>query len=115
MKAHKSLVNMVLVVGLGFGTLAVASCDSTSPGKAGQPTPSQAQVKTGGTVVFRESNGGFYGILTDKGGQVEPKNLDPKFRADGLHIAFTGTLDTSHLGEHQWGNPIELGSVKAEQ
>ncbi|HEY3875988.1 MAG TPA: hypothetical protein VGM92_10960 [Candidatus Kapabacteria bacterium] len=119
MKAHNTVITMalrgVLLAGLLAGTLAAAGCDSTSPGKTGQPLASAAKVKTVGTVVFRETGGGFYGILTDKGGQFEPSNLDPKYQSDGLHITFSGALDTSHLGEHHWGNPIELANVKAEQ
>ncbi len=110
MKTYKSLYIMVLTVaavGLGIG-----GCDSTGPSKSGQITP-KAPVSSGGTVVFRESNGGFYGILTDKGGQFEPKNLDPRFRTDGLRISFTGQLDTTQLGDHHWGNPIELANVIA--
>jgi hypothetical protein len=110
MKTYKSLKIMV-VTALLLGAC-LAGCDSTGPSKAGQVT-SQAAVSTGGTVVFRETRGGFYGILTDKGGQLEPKNLDERFRTDGLRISFTGQLDTSKLGEHHWGNPIELANVIA--
>ena len=110
MKTYKSLYVMVvtaLLLGLG-----ASGCDSTGPSKAGQLTV-QAPVSSGGTVVFRESGGGFFGILTDRGGQFEPKNLDPRFRADGLRISFTGQLDTSRLGDHHWGNPVELANVIA--
>lgn len=110
MKTYKSLYIMVvtaLLLGLG-----ASGCDSTGPSKAGQVVQ-QAAVSSGGTVVFRESGGGFYGILTDKGGQFEPKNLDARFRTDGLRISFTGQLDTTCLGAHRWGNPIELATVIA--
>jgi hypothetical protein len=110
MKTYKSL----FIMGFTALTLSLNSmgCDSTGPSKAGQVT-SQAPVSSGGTVVFRETGGGFYGILTDKGGQFEPKNLDERFRTDGLRISFTGQLDTSKLGDHHWGNPIELANVIA--
>ncbi len=111
MKTYKSLYIMVLTaMALGFNAI---GCDSTGPSKTGQTTPQQAAMTSGGTVVFRETGGGFYGILTDKGGQFEPKNLDARFRTDGLRISFTGQLDTSRLGEHHWGNPIELATVIA--
>ena len=110
MKTYKSLgIMVVTAVALCFS---VSGCDSTGPSKAGQ-NAQQAAVSSGGTVVFRETSGGFYGILTDKGGQFEPKNLDARFRADGLRISFTGQLDTSQLGTHKWGNPIELANVIA--
>ena len=104
------VLTATMVVIAAMLSLGVIGCDSTGPGKAGQAAP-QAAVSSGGTVVFRESSGGFYGILTDKGGQFEPMNLDARFRADGLRISFSGQLDTSHLGEHHWGNPIELANV----
>jgi hypothetical protein len=110
MKTYKSLYIMVFTaLVLSFG---IVGCDATGPSKAGQ-IAQQMPVTSGGTVVFRESSGGFYGILTDKGGQFEPKNLDARFRTDGLRISFTGQLDTSKLGEHKWGNPIELANVIA--
>jgi hypothetical protein len=110
MKTCKSLG--IMVVTAIMLSVSIAGCDTTGPGKAGSVTQ-QGAVSSGGTVVFRESNGGFYGILTDKGGQFEPKNLDVRFKTDGLRIAFTGQLDSTQLGAHHWGNPIELATVIA--
>jgi hypothetical protein len=111
MKTHKSLEIMVVTaLALCFSAI---GCDSTGPSKAGQNGTQLMALSSGGTVVFRETGGGFYGILTDKGGQIEPKNLDPRFREDGLRISFTGQLDTTRLGEHHWGSPVELANVIA--
>ncbi len=110
MKTYKSLCIMMFAALML--TVNLTGCDSTGPSKAGQ-NMQQAPVSSGGTVVFRETGGGFYGILTDKGGQFEPKNLDARFRTDGLRISFTGQLDTTKLGNHHWGNPIELANVIA--
>jgi hypothetical protein len=110
MKTYKSL--FIMLFAALILSLTTIGCDTTGPSKAGQVT-SQAPVSTGGTIVFRETSGGFYGILTDKGGQFEPKNLDSRFRTDGLRISFTGQLDTTKLGDHHWGNPIELANVIA--
>jgi hypothetical protein len=113
MKTYKSLeILVVTAVALSFS---VTGCDSTGPGKTAQTGVQPAAVTAGGTVVYRETDGGFYGILTDKGGQFEPKNLDARFRTDGLRISFTGQLDTAQLGEHKWGNPIELATVLASK
>jgi hypothetical protein len=110
MKTYKSLYIMVFTaLMLSFG---IVGCDATGPSKAGQISQ-QTPISSGGTVVFRESSGGFYGILTDKGGQFEPKNLEARFRTDGLRVSFTGQLDTTKLGDHHWGNPIELANVIA--
>src|SRR5437763_1231584 len=89
---------------------ALVGCDTTGPRKT-EPAVQTEAVSTGGMVVFRQGNGGFYGILTDKGGQFEPQNLDGRYRTDGLRISFSGQLDTTQLGMHQWGNPVVLASV----
>jgi hypothetical protein len=113
MKTYKSLYILVLTaVALCFS---VVGCDSTGPSKTVQNGVQPAAVTAGGTVVYRETSGGFYGILTDKGGQFEPKNLDARFRTDGLRVSFTGQLDTTKLGDHRWGNPIELATVLASK
>ncbi len=100
------MVFLVVTMGLGAG-----GCDSTGPNHSAQFTQAGENVALGGTVVFRGDGSGFYGILADNGGQYEPVNLDPKFRNDGQRISFTGRLDTTALGEHHWGNPIELTRV----
>jgi hypothetical protein len=92
--------------------LSLAGCDGTSPNRP-ESAQASAKVSLGGTVVFRESGDGFYGILADNGKQYEPANLDARFRSDGMRISFTGMLDTATLGEHHWGNPIELANVIA--
>ncbi len=97
---------VAFTMGLGAG-----GCDSTGPGHSAQFGTAAKTVTLGGTVVFRDNGSGFYGILADNGGQYEPLNLDARFRSDGEHISFTGSLDTTKLGEHHWGNPIELASV----
>ncbi len=103
----------LLAVAMGFGA---AGCDSTGPVHSEQSIQTGEKVALGGTVVFREgTHNGFYGILADNGGQYEPKNLDTRFEHDGAKIHFTGMLDTNTLGEHHWGNPIELASVSAEK
>jgi hypothetical protein len=109
MKANKYIgLAALLVVIISF---AAGGCDSTGPVRPAKSTVAGARVSVGGTVVFRESGSGFYGILADNGRQYEPANLDTRFRSDGMRISFTGMLDTTTLGEHHWGNPIELASV----
>ncbi len=104
-----------LRIALLVTALGLASCYDIGPQKASdQQTAQTTTLSVGGTVVFREKNGGFFGILADNGGQSEPVNLDPAFHTEGLRVRITGRLDTSHLGKHQWGNPIDLDRVKAQ-
>ncbi len=98
-----------------LGAIGLASCYDIGPEKAsGQAKLATIPVSIGGEVVFRERDGGFFGILADNGRQYEPANLDPAFHKEGLRLKLTGQLDTLHLGKHQWGNPIELEFVKAQ-
>lgn len=89
----------------------LASCDNLAPKsdvlvKNGTPT------EVSGQVVFRDKDGGFYGILTDNGAQLEPINLDARFKTDGARITIKGKLDSSRLGSHSWGNPVEIVNVR---
>ena|ERR1039458_9776893 len=106
---------IILFLALSAASIeAVPGCDSTGPGKSSnQSLVLTRTVSVAGTVVFRDKDSGFYGILADNGAQYEPSNLDPRFRNDGMRISFTGQLDTSRVGMHRWGNPIELSNVSA--
>jgi hypothetical protein len=104
---------IILFLSLSASTIAAASgCDTTGPGKSANQSSIQTKpVSVAGTVVFRDKDGGFYGILADNGGQYEPVNLDARFRNDGMRITLAGKLDTSRIGTHNWGNPIDLATV----
>ena len=104
------------------GTLLIASvffasCGNDNVGPNRSPAPHSTKTSTisvGGTVVFRDKDGGFFGILTDNGGQYEPANLDPQYHTDGLRVKITGKLDSTRLGTHNWGNPIQIDRVQAK-
>ena len=107
--------NLLLAGALLVASALLGSCDNVGPDR----TVSQHSVRTetisvGGTVVFRDKDGGFFGILTDNGGQYELANLDPQYHMDGLRVKITGKLDPNHLGTHNWGNPIEIDRVQAK-
>lgn len=92
----------------------VAACEGIVPSASSNQTITQsAPVSTGGRVVYREMSGGFFGILADDGRQYEPSNLDVAYHVEGLRVKFTGERDTTSLGKHAWGNPVELASVAA--
>jgi hypothetical protein len=113
MKTPKYLLLIALAALVGGQVL--TGCDATGPRKTTPQSASVASISNSGTVVFRERDGGFYGILTDNGGQYEPRNLSTQYAKDGLRISFTGQLDTMQLGEHRWGNPIELANVNSSR
>ena len=106
LKHNASTIAVALIIG---SMTLVASCDNVGPNRAvSQSSVRTATVAVSGTVVFRDKDGGFFGILTDNGGQYEPSNLDPEYQTDGLRVRITGKLDSNHLGSHRWGNPIEI-------
>jgi hypothetical protein len=99
---------------LAIVPLLAASCDNVGPERTGisQSNTPTSTVSVGGTVVFRDKDGGFFGILADNGGQYEPTNLSREFQTDGLRVKLTGKLDANHLGKHGWGNPVEIDQVQ---
>jgi hypothetical protein len=102
--------------------LTIAACEGMVPSTSTKPTTTQP-VTTVGRVVYRESasangagaSGGFFGILADDGRQYEPANLDVGYHVEGLKIAFSGQRDTTKLGEHAWGNPVEIAKVESSK
>ena len=94
-------------------TITVESCNNVDPVSSPKITNGQA-IAIGGQVVYRDKDGGFYGILADNGGQFEPILLDQQFKTDGARIKITGTLDPTHLGKHGWGNIVDIQKVTAQ-
>jgi len=67
------------------------------------------QVVTGtGTVVFIDLEGGFYGIVADKGGRYLPLNLNETYRVDGMRLTFVGEVKRDTATIQQWGTPLEI-------
>jgi hypothetical protein len=107
-------IHLIGLAALVSGTILIG-CDTTGPRKTSTQPASVTSISNSGTVVFREKDGGFYGILTDNGGQYEPNNLDTKYCKDGLRVSFQGQLDTVQLGAHRWGNPIDLATINSSR
>ena len=112
MAASKILSRWVLATALAGTLLSTqAGCDNVGP--RGTTSVSQAPLTTvTGTVVFRENNGGFFGVLTDNGGQLEPMALDPQYQQDGVRIKLMGRVDNAQLGKHGWGNAVSVDKVQ---
>lgn len=90
---------------------ALTGCDDLTP-KSDPLVQNGKPATITGQVVFRDKDGGFYGILTDNGAQLEPINLDGRFKTDGARVTIEGKLDSSRLGNHGWGNPVEVFEVR---
>ena len=72
-----------------------------------------------GTVKYLPFEGGFYGIIGDKGQSIygehcknyEPVNLPEELKIDGTRINFTAELRTNQGSIHMWGVIIEIISI----
>ncbi len=63
------------------------------------------------TVKHIDLEGGFWGLLDDKGEQYEPIDLPPGLRQDGLRARVSVSFPDVMTG-HMWGVPVEIKSVK---
>ncbi len=63
-----------------------------------------------GTIIHFTFEGGFYGIVTDKGEHFLPENLSQKFQQDSLRVYFEGIL-TDRTTVQQWGRTVSLTSI----
>ncbi len=64
-----------------------------------------------GTIRYIKLEGGFYGIITEKGEKYLPINLKEEFKEDGLRVWFKGKL-RKVLTIQMWGKPIEILEIQ---
>nr|MCR5854103.1 alpha-glucosidase C-terminal domain-containing protein [Thermodesulfobacteriota bacterium] len=64
-----------------------------------------------GTIKYIWLEGGFYGIITDKGGKYLPVNLPEEFKKDGLRVWFKAR-PKKIVTIYQWGEPVEILEIK---
>lgn len=61
-----------------------------------------------GTVQYIGLEGGFYGIVTDKGEKLLPMNLDNKYMKQGTVINFSGSYVKDMMTIQQWGKSFKI-------
>jgi len=74
-------------------------------------TDDHDRISATGRVAYMSFEGGFYGIITDKGDHYLPENLTSEFRKDSLRIYFEGTI-TDRITTQQWGRAIILSRIE---
>jgi hypothetical protein len=67
-------------------------------------------VRSEGTIVWVNVEGGFWGIEAANGHEYEPVNLAPEFQVIGLRVVFTGKL-LNWGTMHMWGEVLEVGEM----
>lgn len=64
------------------------------------------------SVKFLNFEGGFYGLVTEKGAKLLPMNLPLKYKVDGTILRVKGQHIKNMVTIQQWGEPFELSEVE---
>lgn len=65
-----------------------------------------------GTVKYFNLEGGFFGIITDKGQKFLPQGLSREMLTDGAKIEFSGQMIKGMMTIQQWGTPFKVTDAK---
>ena len=65
-----------------------------------------------GTVKFLNFEGGFYGIVTQKGQKLLPTNLPKEYQQAGAMVEISGVYLKDTLTIQQWGSPFRIDKIK---
>ena len=95
--------------------IALGACQS-SPPAAREAAPvtgagEESQVVKG-TVRHIDLEGGFYGIVTDDGTNLDPVNLPEEFRKDGVRLQARVVPLRDRVSIHMWGTPVRIIEFK---
>ena len=72
---------------------------------------SEKKVAEKGTILHFDLEGGFYGIVSEKGEHFLPENLTKEFQQDSLHVYFEGVV-TDKATIQMWGRTLKLTKIK---
>lgn len=64
------------------------------------------------SVKFLNFEGGFYGLVTEKGVKLLPMNLPIKYKIDGTILRVKGQRIKGMVTIQQWGEPFELSEIE---
>ncbi len=65
-----------------------------------------------GLVVKISAGDGFWGILSEDGGNYRPINLDPEFTRDGILVEFQGMTVIRPRDGINWGQAVTITHMK---
>jgi len=105
-----------LVVGLVL-LATLAGCHSLKPAKSKTAPAGSADLETQtvtGTVRHIDLEGGFYGIVTDDGANLDPVNLPEEFRKDGVRLQARVVPLRDRVSIHAWGTPVRIVQFKRQ-
>jgi len=64
------------------------------------------------TVKYLALEGGFYGLLSDKGAKLLPMNLPKKYQVAGTILSIKGQILSDVMTIQQWGTPFNISEIK---
>ena len=68
-----------------------------------------------GRVVYKDFEGGFFGIVTDAGERLNPVNLPAECRQKGLRVQGTYHSLEGTATFQMWGQPVELLQITCQE
>ena len=114
-KTDKSMVKTSLIIVFSLFSLLVFGCkmqvdNIQSDDKCVEGVQDVISFK--GRVVYRNFEGGFWGIISDDGQRYDPLVLPEQFQIEGLRVA--GKVRRRNVAHfHMWGTIVELVKLKA--
>lgn len=74
-------------------------------------TPSANLVQGEGGIVWKDIEGGFWGMQSESA-NYDPLDLPAEFRQAGLRVRFTGVVRPDAVSIHMWGAVLDLVSIQ---
>jgi hypothetical protein len=100
MKINTNIICFALVLG-------AVGCHGTS-----EPNKDASGRWIKGTVKHIELEGGFYGILTDRGDKINPVDLPDTFKQDGLAVRFRMKRLSDQVSFRMWGTLATITDIE---
>jgi len=69
-------------------------------------------ISTQGTIQLLNLEGGFFGIVTDKGQNLLPMNLSKEYQQVGAVVQVEGVLLKDVVTIQQWGIPFKIHKIE---
>ncbi len=99
-------------LGQQFGMMLIDSYNALPSDVLWYGSKKEAQEVSGkGMVVYMSFEGGFYGIISDKGLHYLPENLGVDFQKDSMRVYFKGVA-TDRRTTKMWGRTIKLNYIE---
>ncbi len=107
--SRKTVITAVAILFL----LLLAGCRASAlPGGEESTTDSQELIHFLGKVVYVPIEGGFFGLIDERGKQYDPGSLPEPFRRDGLAVKVDARQRQASVGFHMWGQKIEVLEIQ---